>query len=306
MVGKPKRPMLLDYTNPMTRKLVSYSILQHGQIYDLAAKLSLDYYSNPADKQADYLHFNDTRNGESIALPHLRDLFNNDELDDLTVIMRVRFHSLSLSTTSDNLFGQWNNIAGLNNSNAKRFFFGYNSEDGLLGAYYHQDSGTSHGLDASCYMTDRVWHTVAVRCTGMQSSSGNIEVFLDGEYKDEAGATGTRINDNSAGTTVRPEVMGGQNTTGTSTTGSPRFDLSWWGVWTRALSNTEILSMESEPFQMLRPHRPIVLRTPEVLEPWPILQEAPPDVQNALAAPLQNLQLQYCTISASRLNGVLQ
>ena len=246
---KPVGPVKLK--GGIAHDLKSFGLIQKHDLYDLKAKTFATYYSNTPDSYVDqygpYLHFNDTRNNEAVLLP-LTDADTNG-WGALTVFLRCRFHG-SANAAEDTIFGHWSNVQGTTDNGGKQILWRYDSNNQELDVFFETSTGSFSG-SLSVNLNDNKVHNIVLRWDG-----GAAHFFVDGVNKGTACLPTGTLAGNSGGSSI--EVMGGHNVTRIVTDNdSPRFDLYSWGVWDRALNDSEIASLKSYAVVDLA-HRPLI------------------------------------------------
>lgn len=239
-----------------------YSGGMGSQLYDIAARQPVSFYSNTADRivgeHGEAWHFNDTRNGEAITLGHLGNTWL-DGATEFTYGLAFRYHGTD-SSDGDCLMGQWAHLQGSHDNEAKRAFFKYNSHNKKI--QWELDDGNREYMNVVTSIEDDGWHVVIHRFT-----SGAHTGWIDGALVATDSTPGTTIQSTVHGKV--PEIIGGQKVTHDSKN-SGRFDVAAWWIWDRAITPTEIRQVSNDPLSPFRLRRftPTISGAAEEVAEW--------------------------------------
>ncbi|MEO1841599.1 MAG: LamG-like jellyroll fold domain-containing protein, partial [Pseudomonadota bacterium] len=225
-----------------------YSGGMGSQLYDIAARQPVSFYSNTADrivgKYGEAWHFNDTRNAEAITLNHLGNTWL-DGATEFTYGLAFRWHGTD-SGDEDTLMGQWASVQGGTDNNAKRAIIRYDSTYNQMDWFL--DDGNDEGMSIATSIEDDGWHVVLHRF-----KSGEQTGWIDGSLVATDSTPDTTIK--SAVHSKVPEIAGGHLSTGTYNRDSARIDVAAWWIWDRAITPTEIRQVSNDPLAPFRLRR---------------------------------------------------
>ena len=224
-----------------------YSGGMGSQLYDIAARQPVSFYSNTADRivgeYGEAWHFNDTRNAEAITLNHLGNTWL-DGATEFTYGLAFRYHGTN-SGDEDTLMGQYSSIQGSVDNEAKRAMIRYDSNNNQMDWFL--DDGSDEGMITAVSIEDDGWHVVLHRF-----KSGEQTGWIDGALVATDSTPDTTIQ--SAVHSKVPEVAGGHAATHSSTD-SARIDVAAWWIWDRAITPTEIRQVSNDPLAPFRQRR---------------------------------------------------
>jgi hypothetical protein len=224
-----------------------YSSGMGSQLYDIAARQPVSFYSNTADrivgKYGEAWHFNDTRNAEAITLNHLGNTWL-DGATEFTYGLAFRYHGTD-SSNEDTLMGQWSQLQGGNDANARRAIIRYDSNNNQMDWFVFD--GSDEGVITAVSIEDDGWHVVLHRF-----KSGEQTGWIDGVLVATDSSPGTTIV-SSAHSKV-PEIAGGHQATNMNRDPA-RVDVAAWWIWDRAITPTEIRQVSTDPLAPFRQRR---------------------------------------------------
>lgn len=265
---KPTVPVVIDYSNPIARGLVTAIEVHGGNLIDYAGGAALtkgSAYELAVDELGVSNNHTDTINSiVSFAMPALT----------TGVTIFYKFKGANTSNVANCASGTW----------PSGWILG--PDDGDRAAFFYNGATTSRPLATGLSLNDGKLHSIA----GTWRQNGTSYLYLDGE---EADSSTTAMTTWTGGSTVEIGNRGDSEI-------FAQFDgtISCFLIFDRQLTDLEIRSLDADPYQIFKPAIPHVFFSGVAAAPPPAVTEIPPR--------LHLLDSQFSTITAHRLGGVLE
>lgn len=267
---KPLVPVTLDHSNPLSRHLISYVLFNAGaQSYRDLANPGNFYYRNGGTEKPDIksgercIDLNAASDVGEEVYSHYPSI---PESSDFTVVMRV--YNGNSGFTQNMLFGQY---AG---GQSGRFVVENRNTSGI---YVFDGAAVQYITGADAINAPR-WDDIAVWRSG--TTMGCV----------------VNSSESTSNITTSANLYQGVGTQVGGPLANWRGYISYFSVYGKRLSYSEIQSIFSDRYQMLRP----------INQSVPISLSGAPEPSGSVPPALHNIDRQFSTITASRLGGVIQ